>query len=52
MMAPGSKHPNTGREYVEEKPWTAELIAQAPLYDPNWLPDERKAKSASEGERQ
>jgi hypothetical protein len=55
-MAPGYKHPDRGREYVEEEPWTAELIAQAPVYDPAWLPDERKeerkAKSASERERQ
>jgi hypothetical protein len=52
-----AEHPDTGREYVEEETWTAELIAQAPLYDPDWLPvehkeEERKAKSASEGERQ
>jgi hypothetical protein len=57
IMPPGAKHPDAGREFVEAEPWTAELIAQAPLYDPTWPPDERKeeerkAKSASEGERQ
>ncbi len=46
VLAPGSKHPS-GHIYTEVAPWTAELIASAPVYDPNWLVCERAAKSVS-----
>jgi hypothetical protein len=38
ICAPGSTHPKTGRLYQWEQPWTAELIASAPIYDPTWIP--------------
>jgi hypothetical protein len=40
IVAPGSEHPDTHRIYTEVTPWTVELVAQAPVYDPAWLPCE------------
>ena len=37
VVAPGSVHPISGNKYREVEPWTAELIASAPVYDPTWL---------------
>ena len=36
VMAPGSEH-RSGRLYEESTPWTAELIAMCPVYDPSWI---------------
>lgn len=41
ILCPGSIHPTTKKIYQEVSPWTAELIASAPIYDPTWIPDER-----------
>jgi hypothetical protein len=40
IVAPGGRSKGGG-SYREVRPWTAELIAAAPVYDPAWLPDER-----------
>jgi len=40
ILCPGSIHPITGKLYQELDPWTLELIASAPVYNPEWLPDE------------
>jgi hypothetical protein len=47
ICAPGSIH-CTGAIYTEVTPWTAELIATAPIYDPAWLPYERSEKDKKE----
>lgn len=41
IMAPGSLHPRTGELYREVAPWTWELLAECPVFDPAWLPCER-----------
>jgi hypothetical protein len=41
ILAPGSIHPETGRTYQEIEPWTPDLIARCPVYDPSWIVDER-----------
>jgi hypothetical protein len=47
IMAPGSIHPTTGKLYVEEVPWTLELLMQCPVYDPGWLICEHAGKPKS-----
>lgn len=44
ILCPGSIHPDTGDRYQEIDPWTLELIASCPVYDPDWIPDEREAR--------
>jgi len=45
IMAPGSIHPETGRLYREDSPWTLELLEECPVYDPTWLVCERAGKT-------
>jgi putative DNA primase/helicase len=47
IMAPGSIHPTTGKLYVEEVPWTLDLLMQCPVYDPGWLICEHAGKPKS-----
>ena len=44
IICPRSIHPKTGRPYLEEAPWTLELLQQCPVYDPTWLPCEHAGK--------
>ena len=47
IVCPGSIHPRTGTLYKEETPWTLDLLMQAPVYDPAWLPCDRAIKATS-----
>jgi len=47
IMCPGSIHPETRRLYREESPWTLELLAKCPVYDPAWLACEKAVKTKS-----
>jgi hypothetical protein len=41
FLAPGSTR--GGKSYQWTQPWTLELLEQAPVYDPQWLPHESSA---------
>ena len=45
VMCPGSVHPTTKQLYLEDAPWTKELLEQCPVYDPSWLVCEHSAKT-------
>ena len=48
ILCPGSIHPKTGKSYQEVAKWTAELLKQCPVYDPQWLAHESEvAEDAS-----
>jgi putative DNA primase/helicase len=37
ILCPGSIHPKTGKSYREVAKWTAEILEQCPIYDPQWI---------------
>jgi len=44
VVAPGSRH-ESGHVYEMVRPWTPELVAGLPIYDPAWLPHEEGVRS-------
>lgn len=46
IVAPGSL--NAGGRYQWDQPWTPELLAACPVFDPSWLPDEKPTPAPSE----
>lgn len=44
IVGPGCVHERTGGLYKEVEPWTQELLAEAPVFDPTWLQLDQKAK--------
>ena len=41
VVAPGSIH-QSGHLYDWVEPWTPQMLANLPIYDPSWLPNEKK----------
>jgi hypothetical protein len=46
IVCPGSLHADTGKAYTMVEPWTPELVALAPEFDPSWLDMEAPHKAA------
>lgn len=49
VVAPGSLH-EKGHLYDWVEPWTPEMLASLPVYDPAWLPQDRDHEVRSRGE--
>jgi hypothetical protein len=49
IVGPGSRHAS-GHIYSEIEPWTAEALAAAPAFDPNWFDPRRKKSKAKPAE--
>ncbi len=47
IVAPGSRKAITGHVYKWGEPWTVDLLATAPQYDPKWFPEEAEKKVLS-----